>query len=164
MPVEWEDPPDDPVPFLRWFIDNDRPPTGSGPNGLDDYCQQVRTYWHVRDRPNVHLFHYADMWHDLDTEMRRVAGALGVGIDEATWPDYVAAATLKSMRGRAAKAAPDAHLDIWKSQAAFFLAGGTRDWAQLLTPTEIAHFDDRLRRLAGDSYDWIMRGKAALAE
>ncbi|HEY8135858.1 MAG TPA: sulfotransferase domain-containing protein [Candidatus Limnocylindrales bacterium] len=161
-PAQWEEPPDDPASFLRWFIDNSRPPTGSGPNGLDDYCQQVRTYWDVRDRPNLHLFHYQDMWNDLDGEMRRVAAALGVAIDEATWPGYVEAATLKSMRGRAAKAAPDGHLDIWKSHEDFFRAGGTRDWAQLLTPAELAHFDDRLRDLAGDAYDWIMRGKAAL--
>ena len=163
-PTEWEDPPDEEAPFLRWFIDNDRPPTGSGPNGLDDYCQQVRTYWDARATPNLHLFHYQDMWNDLDAEMRRVAAALGVAVDEATWPVYVEAATLKSMRGRAAKAAPDAHLPIWKSPKKFFHSGGTRDWANLLTPDEIAHFDARLRKLAGDAYDWIMRGKAALTE
>ena len=83
-PAGQEDPPDEPAPFLRWFIDNTRPPTGSGPNGLDDYCQQVPTYWDARATPNLHLFHYADMWHDLDGEMRRVAAALGVAVDEAT--------------------------------------------------------------------------------
>ena len=36
------------------------------------------TYWDARNEPNVHLFHYADMWNDLDAEMRRVAAALGV--------------------------------------------------------------------------------------
>ncbi|HUP83046.1 MAG TPA: sulfotransferase domain-containing protein [Candidatus Limnocylindria bacterium] len=161
-PQGQEDAPEEPAPFLRWFIDNDRGPTGSGPNGLADYCQQIGTYWNARDKPNVHLFHYQDMWNDLDAEMRRVAAALGVAIDEATWPSYVDAATLKSMRGRAAKAVPDGHLDIWKSPEEFFHAGGTREWTRLLTPAEIAHFDERLRELAGDSYDWIMRGKAAL--
>ena len=161
-PPDQEDAPEEPAPFLRWFIDNDRGPTGSGPNGLADYCQQTGTYWDARLEPNVHLFHYQDMWNDLDGEMRRVAAALGVKIDEATWPDYVDAATLKSMRGRAAKTAPDAHLDIWQSPEEFFHAGGTRDWPQLLTAAEIAHFDKRMRELAGDSYDWIVRGKAAL--
>ena len=161
-PPGQEDAPEEAAPFLRWFIDNDRGATGSGPNGLADYCQQIGTYWDARHEHNVHLFHYQDMWNDLDTEMRRVAAALGVTIDEATWPDYVDAATLKSMRGRAAKTAPDAHLDIWQSPEEFFHAGGTRDWPQLLTAAEIAHFDKRMRELAGDSYAWIMRGKAAL--
>src|SRR5262245_42205330 len=50
--------PTDIVEYLRWFIDNDEPPTGSGPNGLADFCQQATTYWERRDAPNVHLFHY----------------------------------------------------------------------------------------------------------
>jgi aryl sulfotransferase len=162
-PPDWEDAPDEPAPFLRWFIDNNRPATGSGPNGLADYCQQVGTYWAARDKPNLHLFHYQDMWNDLDAEMRRVAAALNVHFDEAIWPRFVDAATLKSMRARALHAAPDAHLDIWKSPGDFFRSGGTRDWASLLTPDEVAHFDTRLRELAGDSYDWIIRGRAALA-
>ena len=80
--TEGEEAPEDPAEFLRWFIDNHEQPTGSGPYGLEDYCQQVGTYWDARDEPNVHLFHYADMWNDLDSEMRRVAAALGVAVDE----------------------------------------------------------------------------------
>ena len=55
-----------------------RPPTGSGPYGLADYCEQTRTYWDAREAPNVHLFHYADLSPDRDGEMRRVATALDV--------------------------------------------------------------------------------------
>jgi Sulfotransferase domain len=40
--------------YLRWFIDNDAPPTGSGPNGLADFCQQASTYWEARSLANVH--------------------------------------------------------------------------------------------------------------
>jgi aryl sulfotransferase len=158
------EPPEDATEFLRWFIDNHELPTGSGPNGLEDYADQVRTYWDGRHEPNVHLFHYGDMWNDLDAEMRRVAAALGVAVDEARWPDFVEAATLTSMRARARKAAPDAHLRIWKSPAGFFRQGGTRDWSSLLTTDEIAHFDARLHDLAGDAYDWVINGRAALAQ
>jgi aryl sulfotransferase len=161
-PADHEEAPEDPGDFLRWFIDNHEQPTGSGPYGLDDYCQQVRTYWEARDKPNVHLFHYADMWSDLDGEMRVVADALNVEVDEARWPTFVEAATLKSMRARASEAAPDAHLGLWKSTETFFKVGGTRDWASLLTERDLRHFDDRLHELAGDAYDWIMAGRTAL--
>jgi aryl sulfotransferase len=157
-----KEPPEEPIEFLRWFIDNDEPPTGSGPNGLEDYCDQARTYWDARAEPNVHLFHYADMWNDLDAEMRRVAAALRVPVDEERWPGYMDAATLKSMRARASDAAPDAHLNLWKSVEGFFRQGGTREWAELLTPGELAHFDERLRELAGDAYDWILDGRGAV--
>ncbi len=99
--------------YLRWFIDNDNQPTGSGPYGLADYCQQVLTYWEARGAPNVHLFHYDDMWRDLDGEMRRVADVLDVRIDEGAWPGFVEAATIGSMRSRAAITAPIArHRDV----------------------------------------------------
>ena len=163
-PVWRDEEPEDDAEFLRWFIDNDRPPTGSGPYGLDDYCNQVRTYWDARAEPNVHLFHYADMWHDLDAEMRRVAAALKVDVDEERWPEFVQAATLKSMRERAADAAPDVHLGIWKSPEKFFKSGGTRDWAGLLSAHDIDHFDQRLRLLADDAYEWVIEGRRALTK
>jgi len=160
--VQTDKAPEDPAELLRWFIDNDEEATGSGPNGLDDYCQQIRTYWDARDQPNVHLFHYADMWNDLDAEMRRVAAALHVPVDEARWPSFVDAATLKSMRQRASDSAPDAHLGLWKSAEGFFRSGGTREWPALLTAAEIDHFDQRLHELAGGAYGWVMRGRAGL--
>jgi aryl sulfotransferase len=152
--------PDDPAEYLRWFIDNDEPPSGSGPYGLQDYCQQMLTYWDAREASNVHLFHYADMWADLDGQMRRVAEALGVPVDETRWPTFVEGATLSSMRARAADTAPNAHQGLWESPEKFFRAGGTRDWASLLTAAEIAHFKDRMHELAGDAASWALEGQA----
>ena len=157
-------PPDEPGEYLRWFIDNEEPPTGSGPNGLDDYCQQIRSYWDAREAPNVHLFHYADMWSDLDAEMRRVAAALDVQVDEDRWQAFVEAAGLSSMRSRAADTAPEAHVDLWVSPERFFRSGGTRDWESLLTADDISHFEDRLRELAGDAAEWATSGRVALSE
>ncbi len=156
------EPPEEPSEFLRWFIDNDMQPTGSGPNGLADYCEQVRTYWDARHAANVHLFHYADLWRDLDGEMRRVAKVLGVPIVEERWQAFVDAAGLMSMRARAADTAPNADAGIWESAEGFFRAGGTREWASLLDADDLAHFDDRLHELAGDAERWVLDGRAAL--
>jgi len=154
-----EPPPEDIGDFLRWFVDNDNPSTGAGPDGVADFCRQVRASWDARDAPNVHLFHYADLWDDLDGEMRLVAAALGVPVDEARWPDFVAAATLTSMRGRAARIAPDAHLGIWRSPEQFFRVGGRRAWADHLTAEEVAHFEQRVADLAGDAAGWALAGR-----
>jgi aryl sulfotransferase len=160
-PPDWQDAPEDPAEYLRWFIDSDLPPSGSGPNSLADYCDQALTYWNGRDQPNVHLFHYADMWDDLEAEMRRVAAILGVAMDDDRWPEFVEAATLRSMRQNAARAAPDTHLELWRSPEGFFKSGGTREWPTLLSAADLSHFDRRLREMAGDAYDWVMRGRAA---
>jgi aryl sulfotransferase len=159
---ERERPPEDPRAYLLWFIDNHEPSTGSGPYGLEDYCRQIRTYWDARHEPNVHLFHYADLWADLDAEMRRVAAALDVPIDEDRWPAFVEAAGLPSMRERAARTAPEAHAGVWASPERFFRSGGTREWASLLTEEDLGHFDDRLRELAGDAAGWATGGRVGL--
>ena len=153
---------DDLAGYVKWFIDNDEEPTGSGPYGLADYCEQIRTYWDAREAPNVHLFHYADLWADRDGEMRRVAAVLGVPIDEERWPAFVDAAGLDSMRSRADNTAPEAHLGLWHDPRAFFRSGGTRDWASLMSPDDLAHFDERLHELAGDATGWVLGGRTAL--
>jgi aryl sulfotransferase len=162
--ADHDPPPGEPAEFLRWFIDNDRPPTGSGPYGLDDYCQQIRTYWNARHAPNVHLFHYGDLWADLDDEMRRVAAALDVRVDEERWPGLVEAAGFASMRSRASDSAPEAHVGLWHSPADFFRSGGPRDWASLLGRDDVVHFEERLDALAGDAASWVIGGRAALTQ
>ena len=157
-----EAPEEDPVEYLRWFVDHEQPPDGAGPDDLADYCHQIRTYWEARQAPNVHLFHYTDMWNDPDEEMRRVADILGVSVDERRWPEFVDAARLESMRAKADVASPEAEYDLWQSPERFFRAGGTRDWASLLTSEDIAHFEERLRELAGDAAEWCVSGRIAL--
>jgi SnoaL-like domain/Sulfotransferase domain len=159
---EQELPADDLAGYLRWFIDNDVAPTGSGPYGLADYCEQIRTYWDAREAPNVHLFHYADLWAEREVEMRWVASVLRVPIDEDRWPAFVEAAELDSMRSRAQDTAPEAHLGLWKDPRAFFRSGGTRDWASLMSPDDLAHFDERLKGLAADATGWVLDGRASL--
>lgn len=162
VPPVADEPPTDPAEFLRWFVENDRPPVGSGPDGLADYCHQIRTYWESRDDPGVHLFHYADLWSDLDGEMRRVAVALGVDVAEPRWSELVDAATLGSMRARATQSAPDVQLDIWHSPADFFRVGGPRDWVSHLTAEDVARFEQRLAELAGDAAGWALAGRRHL--
>jgi hypothetical protein len=157
-------PPEDTAEFLRWYVDNDNPPRGSGPDGLADYSHQVRTYWEARHEPGVHLFHYTDLWNDLDGEMRRVAAALGVDVAEPLWTELVDAATLDSMRARASRTAPDVQLEVWRSPAVFFRVGGSRDWASYLTPEDVVRFETRLAELARDAAGWALAGRRYLTE
>lgn len=51
---------------------------------------------------------------------------------------------------------------MWVSPERFFRSGGTRDWASLLTLDDIAHFEERLRELAGEAAGWSTKGRVAL--
>jgi hypothetical protein len=122
------------------------------------------TYWERRHAANVHLFHYTDLWENLAGEMRRVAIALDVTVDEPRWPEFVEAATLDSMRQRAADTAPEAQVALWRDARSFFRSGGPRDWASLLTAADIAHFHQRLAVLSQDAAPWVLSGRAGLRD
>jgi hypothetical protein len=152
--------PADDAAYLRWWVDDERPATGTGGTNLAEMVHQAATYWDARDEPNVHLFHYADLLADRDREMRRVASALDVPVDEARWSDVIAAASLDAMRGRADDLAPEADLAFWRSTPSFFRSGRLDAWRDVVPTDDAAHFERRLLELAGDPElaAWITNG------
>ena len=46
------------------------------------FWENIRSWWAIRDLPNVHLVHFADMKRDMPGEMRRMAAFLEIPIDE----------------------------------------------------------------------------------
>ena len=105
--------------------------------------------------PNVVLVHYDDLLADLDGSMRRIAGLLGIPVDEERWPALVHAATFDAMRAGAR--APDT-LGVLKEPAAFFRQGGSGDGRALLTGGEVAHYRARVAGMAPpDLLDWLHR-------
>lgn len=148
--------PQEPDQFVRWWIDNDRDHLGVGALGLADLSAQAKTYWGQRDHPGVHLFHYSDLWNDLESQLGRLASILGLDVDDEQLNGLAKDASLDSMRDRAELTAPEAHLGIWKAADTFFSQGGTRNWAELLTQQDLDHFADRLASLAGDAAPWML--------
>ncbi len=68
-------------------------------SGLPGLLHHFDTFWQRRDDDHVALFHYADMKADLAGSMRRLAGVLGVDVDDATLDRLVHAAGFEEMRG-----------------------------------------------------------------
>ncbi len=115
--------------------------------------------WARRHEPNVVLLHYDDLVEDLDGSMRRLAGLLGIPVDEERWPALVHAATFGAMRGGAS--APDT-LGVLKDPAAFFRQGKSGEGRALLTSVELAHYHHRVGAMApADLLDWLQRDGTA---
>lgn len=140
--------PTEPAAYLRWWIDDETPPTGSTVN-LAEVAAQAAGYWAARHRPNVHLFHYADLVADRPGQARRIADALAFDPPPELLEAVVAASGIDAMRSRASDLAPDAHLGLWRDDRAFFRQGGRRAWAELLTDDGLAHHQERLLALVG---------------
>lgn len=125
----------------------------------------TRTYWAFRRLPNLHFVHYADLTRDLDAELRRLAGALGVPVDEARWPEYLAAARFDAMRARADELAPGAHTGEWRRNEDFFRRARTGQWRDALTWWNRALYQAISRwRLEPALKAWLEGGRAAAGD
>ncbi|HYD09063.1 MAG TPA: sulfotransferase domain-containing protein [Acidimicrobiales bacterium] len=126
---------------LRDWIDIDAPPEHFG-STLRFTAHHLSTLWALRDRPNVHLFHYAAMKADLPGQLRRLADALGIPgeIDHT-------ALTLDAMRARARDTAPNARTGLFVSPERFFAEGRVGGWQDGMTSDDLAAYDARIAAL-----------------
>ncbi|MCA1843304.1 MAG: sulfotransferase domain-containing protein [Actinobacteria bacterium] len=116
----------------------------------------LKSFWDVRDRDDVVLLHYDDLQVDLEGEMRRLAGRLGIEVPEERWPALVKAATFSEMRGRPEMVAPDTANAIWKSTADFFKRGTSGQWSDVFDADLQARYEAKLRELApADLIEWL---------
>jgi aryl sulfotransferase len=140
---------------LRW-IDRDVTPADAL-DSLPGVLWHLSDAWRRRHDDNVLLVHYADLSTDLDGEMRRIAGRLGIDVPADRWDVLVEAAGFAQMRSRAEQLAPDP-AGILKSRVAFFRSGRSGAGRELLTDAEFGHYLDRAAALApSDLLSWLHR-------
>ena len=114
--------------------------------------------WSRRHEGNVLLFHYADLSADLEAEMRRLAGRLGIEVPEQTWPMLVAAASFENMRSHADDLAP-APPGILKDRVAFFRDGSSGGSAAVLGKDALARYQAKVETLASPAVlAWLHGG------
>jgi aryl sulfotransferase len=149
---------DDPVERFRAWVDNDTSPTLAG-SSLWAVLHHIDTFWTVRDRANVALFHYSDYEADLEGEMARLAEVLHIDISRERINALAPAASFARMKARAADVAPNADVGIFRDIGAFFSKGETGQWRALLGSDDLAHYDARVRELVSpDLAHWIHHG------
>jgi len=111
--------------------------------------------WARRHEPNIVLVRFEDLSSDLDAEMRRLAGLLGIDVDERAWPGLVRAAGFEAMRARSDELAP-APAGVIKDRRAFFRRGEPGAGREVLTEDEIACYHARAAELApADLLTWL---------
>jgi hypothetical protein len=149
--------------FWAW-VDDDSPP-GAGASTLKATLEHLATFWDVKTEPNVVLFHYDDIKNDLEGELRRLATALGIDLDESKVSDLVAAASFEQMREQAEQLAPEVKTaGFWNDTNRFFHVGGSGQWQQFIGPEDVPRYEARVAALASpDLSAWAHAGKQALA-
>jgi aryl sulfotransferase len=123
------------------------------------HFRHAQTYWKFRDLGNIHFLHYADLKADLERQMRRLAGLLGITVPDDKWPELVKAATFEDMQANADRTAPDTNFDLWLSNKSFFNKGENRQWEGVLSDENLQIYEDTFRQRYGTQIvEWLERG------
>ena len=128
------------------------------------FWENIRSWWDIRDLPNVMLIHFNDMKADLAGSIRRVAEFLDIPADEAVFPKIVEHCSFDYMKSHAEKVAPRGGI-MWKGGAKTFINKGTNDrWRDSLTPAEVKEYDARaVAELGAECARWLAEGSGKQA-
>ncbi|WCO68491.1 sulfotransferase domain-containing protein [Iamia majanohamensis] len=142
--------------WMAWWVATEEAPE-EHLDRLPGVVHHAADAWTRRTERNVVLVHYQDLVDDLPGEMGRLAGRLGIEVDQARWPDLVAAASFAAMRARSEDRAPD-HLGVLRDRAAFFRAGTSGRGAALLDDAQLQAYEARVAAMAPpDLVSWLHR-------
>ncbi|HVU19748.1 MAG TPA: sulfotransferase domain-containing protein [Rhizomicrobium sp.] len=143
------------VPYFRQWLDRDGYPFWS-------LWENIRSWWAIRDLPNVMLLHFNALKSDMPGNIRCVAKFLDIPIDESKFPAIVEHCTFDYMKAHAAQSAPLGG-SLWEGGAASFINKGTNGrWRDVLSKEDIAAYEARaLNELGPDCAHWLASGEIA---
>jgi aryl sulfotransferase len=151
--------PEDPRELWQEWITTPNFPWESDGSPMWSHHYQVESFWKHRDLPNVLMVHYADLKKDLEGEMRRIAGFLGIEHDESVWPKLVDGATFKSMKAEAKPLSDQMGMVFEGGSDRFFFKGTNGRWKDVLTTEDLALYEQAASKLDADLRHWLENGR-----
>ena len=120
------------------------------------YWENIRSWWAVRDLPNVKLVHFNELKRDLEGSIRSIGKFLDIAVDDATMTKIVEHCGFDYMKAHAGKVAPLGGA-LWEGGASTFIHKGTNGrWKDTLTGEESAEYERRaLAELGPECRAWL---------
>ena len=124
------------------------------------FWENVRSWWGIRDLPNLLLVHFETLKRNMPTEMRRIAKFLDIPIDESKWDTIVEHCTFDWMKSHGEKIVPLGGA-VWKGGVKTFINKGTNGrWKETLTPAESAEYEAKaVAELGPECAHWLATGE-----
>jgi len=118
------------------------------------------TWWAIRDLPNVHLVHFADLKADMPGEIRRIAEFIGTPIDESKWDQILLHCSFDYMKANATKSVPLGGA-FWDGGAETFIHKGVNGrWHDQLSAEDVERYEQRcVAELGRDCARWLATGE-----
>jgi aryl sulfotransferase len=138
--------------FMRWLERDGYP--------FWPFWENIRSWWAIRDLPNVKLLHFADLKADLAGNIRAVAAFLEIPIAEEHFSSIVEHCGFDYMKDHAEEAAPLGGV-MWEGGARTFIHEGSNGrWRDVLRPDQVAAYEARsLKELGPECARWLAHGR-----
>jgi len=153
------------------------PPIGRPPESISQYFDEwlqedgkpfwpfwenIRSWWAIRDLPNVMLLHFSKLKDDLPGQIRRIADFLEVDIQPSAWPRIVEHCSFAYMKANATPSVPLGGA-FWEGGAQTFINKGTNGrWRDTLSAEQCQAYEARARQELGAACaTWLASGSIA---
>lgn len=136
--------------FLDWLARDGHP--------FWPFWENVRSWWAIRDLPNLMFVHFADMKRDLPGQMRAMAKFLDIKVEEANWPKILEYCSFDWMKKNATKSVPLGGA-FWDAGAEVFINKGTNGrWHDKLTKADVEAYEARaVKELGQECAAWLAK-------
>ncbi len=124
------------------------------------FWDNVRTWWAIRDLPNVMLIHFANLKRDMPGEIRRIAAFLDIPVDESRFDTICEYCSFAWMKRNATKSVPLGGA-FWDGGAQVFINQGVNGrWADTLSNDDVAQYEARAQaELGAACARWLATGE-----
>ncbi len=124
------------------------------------FWENVRTWWAIRELPNVMFVHFAELKRDMPGTMRRMAGFLDISVNPSKWPTILDYCSFEWMKANATKSVPLGGA-FWDAGAQVFINKGTNGrWKDTLTAADNAAYEARAVKELGEACArWLATGE-----
>ncbi|MDX2425035.1 MAG: sulfotransferase domain-containing protein [Cycloclasticus sp.] len=127
------------------------------------FWQNIRSWWAIRDLPNVHFVHFANLKTNMAGEIRRIAEFLETPIDDKKWEHILRHCSFDYMKAHATKSVPLGGA-FWEGGAQTFIHKGTNGrWREVLQAGEVDKYEQRaVKELGDECTHWLETGKMSV--
>jgi aryl sulfotransferase len=137
--------------FLEW-LDKDGYP-------FWPFWENIRSWWAIRDLPNILMLHFADLKADMPGQIRRIAKFLDIPIDERTFPAILDHCSFDYMKAHADKSVPLAGAIFADGAKSFIHKGRNGRWRDVLTAEDSRRYEAAAGRELGEACArWLAEG------
>ena len=123
------------------------------------FWESVKTWWEIKDLPNVLFVHFNDLKRDMPGEIRRIAQFLGVDVDEEAFATVIKYCTFEWMKENSEKVSP-AGGAFWNGGPQKFMNKGVNGrWQSTLTDEDCKLYEEKaIEELGIDCAKWLSFG------